>query len=224
MDIPSYTVYKSKRKSIKLVLRADGTLAIYCPKRCSREYIEEVIAKHYANLKKHHEARSDALFGESGDTLLLYGKRYPIIYNNVKKLNFDGQSFISPSKDKEIIRKEYRELLRKETRRAVTALINEISGKHGFSYGKISIKSTYSRFGSCSSKKNLNFSLSLAAFDADFIRFVVSHELCHTVHLNHGKDFYALLDKVCPMHRKIKSDGAKERSEILKSIFFEPIS
>lgn len=225
MDIPSYTVYRSKRSSIRIVMRADGTLAVYCPKRCSKQYIDGTVAKHYAELKQKHDSRGNVLFGDNGSSLFFLGTRYPVIYNNdAKKLSFDGKYFISPTEDKCAIRKEYREFLRKSTKDTVIPLVKEYAAQFEFNYGKISIKSSYSRFGSCSGKKNLNFSLALAAFDMEFIRFVVCHELCHTVHLNHSAQFYALLDKVYPDHRAVKTIGAKKRSELLKSIFFNPAS
>ena len=217
-----YTVYRTKRRTIRLVLRNDVTLAVYCPKKCSKQFIDETVSKHYAELKAKHDLRSQTLFGQDGSSLPLFGNRHHIIYNNVKKFSFDGEHFISPSTDKAEIRAMYKEFLRVQTKKAVLPIVTEIANQHGFRYGKLCIRASYSRFGSCSEKNNLNFSLALAAFPIDFIRFVVSHELCHTVHFNHSKNFYALLDKVCPENKSIKSSGAKQRSEILKSIFFNP--
>ncbi len=224
MDIPNYKVYHSKRSSIRLILRADGTLAVYCPKKCSKQYIDDTVAKHYSELKGKHDKRGDILFGQDGSSLLYLGVRYPIIYDNVKNFSFDGWCFISPTENKSDIRKMYKDFLRKRTKNAVTSLVKEYAVRFEFNYGRISVKSAYSRFGSCSGKKNLNFSLALAAFEPEFIRFVVCHELCHTVHLNHSAQFYALLDEVYPQHRAVKANGACQRSEILKAIFFNPAS
>ncbi len=216
-----YVVYKSKRKSVRLVIKANGTLAVYCPKSCTKKQLDEIVAKHYEELQEKHGMRGDALFGD-GNTLPYLGRRYPIIYNNVKKLCFDGEKFCSPSMDKETLRLLYRDFLKKQTKSLVLPLVRNYAEAFDFEYGRVSIKAIYSRYGSCSAKKNLNFSLALAAYELDFIKMVVAHELCHTKHLNHSAQFYALLDRVFPEHRATRAKNAKEHSQILKAIFFTP--
>lgn len=216
-----YKVYKSKRKSIKIIIKADGTLAVYCPKGCTKKFIDDFVATHYSNLKNKHNSRGDALFGTNGNTLPFLGNRYSIIYNE-EKFNFDGKSFISPTHEKEAIRKLYRDFLKKEAKKIILPILKELAQEYNFSYERACIKEIYSRYGSCSSKKNLNFSIALAAFDLDFIKMVVAHELCHTIHLNHSASFYKLLEKIIPEYTKINKDNSYERSLILKSIFFSP--
>ncbi len=214
-----YVVYKSKRKSIRLVIKADGTLAVYCPKDCTKRYLDEVVKKHYPSLKEKHDARGSSLFG-AGDTLPYFGKRYPIIYNNEGNFHFSGEAFISPTRNTDTLRSFYREFLKAETKKTVLPLVKAFAEQFNFNYGRVSVKAIYSRYGSCSSKKNLNFTLALAAYELDYIKMVVAHELCHTVHLNHSAQFYSLLDRVFPSHRTVKASGARERSIILKSVFF----
>lgn len=223
-ELPKYTVYRCKRKSIRIVLRANGTFAVYCPKRCPTKDIEEILSKHALLMKEHFNAKSDALFtdGSGSQTLPWLGKRYPLALTDKKRFSFDGSRFLTPTDNKEEIRILYRELLRKKSKELIPIIATEIAQKHSLSFSGLTVKAIYSRYGSCSSKKHLNFSLALAAFDTEFIRFVVSHELCHTVFMNHSTDFYALLDKVYPDHRKVKNEGAAERSVILKAIHFSP--
>ena len=165
--------------------------------------------------------QGDALFGKDGNSLLYLGKRYTIIHKE-EKFNFDGKNFLCPSKEKENIRKLYCNFLKNEAKKILPPILKEFSQRYGFSYNRVSIKAISSRYGSCSGKKNLNFSLALAAFEPEFIQMVVAHELCHTVHMNHSTSFYALLGKIIPNHKKIREINAKERSALLKSIFFSP--
>ncbi|MDR0565925.1 MAG: M48 family metallopeptidase [Prevotellaceae bacterium] len=71
-----------------------------------------------------------------------------------------------------------------------------LAAQHGFAYGKIAIKNIRSRWGSCSAKNNLNFSIYLMNLPDELVDYVVLHELCHTVHKNHGAQFWALMDAV----------------------------
>jgi predicted metal-dependent hydrolase len=62
-----------------------------------------------------------------------------------------------------------------------------------FYYNKISIKDQNSRWASCSTKRNLNFNLFLAALPVEIIDYVIIHELVHLVELNHSKKFWNLV-------------------------------
>ena len=62
----------------------------------------------------------------------------------------------------------------------------------------VKINAAKTRFGSCSSKNNLNFSCLLMRYPIEAIDYVVVHELAHIVHKNHGNDFYRLIESVLP--------------------------
>ena len=72
----------------------------------------------------------------------------------------------------------------------------------GVDYGRITIRNQKTRWGSCSSKGNLNFNCLLMLFPDDVINSVVVHELCHRKHMNHSAAFYAEVEKVFPEYRR----------------------
>ena len=74
--------------------------------------------------------------------------------------------------------------------------------KIGVTYNRITIRCQRTRWGSCSSKGNLNFNCLLALFPLEVIDSVVVHELCHRKHMNHSQRFYAEIDKVFPDYKK----------------------
>lgn len=79
------------------------------------------------------------------------------------------------------------------------------------SYHKIHIKDQKSRWGSCSGKGNLNFNWRLIMAPDEVLDYVVIHELCHLVHMNHSPDFWNLVREVCPtcmeQKRWLKANG-----------------
>ena len=81
----------------------------------------------------------------------------------------------------------------------------------GVSYGRITIRSQHTRWGSCSAKGNLNFNCLLMLCPSEVVDYVVIHELCHRKELNHSPDFWAEVEKICPdyrIHRKwLKENG-----------------
>ena len=72
----------------------------------------------------------------------------------------------------------------------------------GVTYGRITIRSQHSRWGSCSAKGNLNFNCLLMLTPDDVIEYVVVHELCHRKEMNHSLRFWAEVERVLPRYRE----------------------
>lgn len=76
--------------------------------------------------------------------------------------------------------------------------------KMNVSYHEIHIKDQRTRWGSCSNMKNLNFSWRLIMTPDGVCDYVIIHELCHLVHMNHSPEFWALVAKMCPPYKQQK--------------------
>lgn len=94
------------------------------------------------------------------------------------------------------IRKNIENALRLEAKRIIPDKIKYLSNLYGFTYNLVRINKSRSRWGSCSSKKDINISYFCLLLPEYLIDFVILHELCHTIEMNHGVKFWQLLDKV----------------------------
>lgn len=91
--------------------------------------------------------------------------------------------------------------MKDEAKRVIPDRVKYYAGIMGVTFGKITIKNQKTRWGSCSSKGNLNFNC-LLMMTPDKVRdYVVIHELCHLKQMNHSKMFWAEVEKVMPDYK-----------------------
>ena len=104
---------------------------------------------------------------------------------------------------------------RKLARELVAETIAAEAPRIGVRCRRISIRDTRSRFGSCSSEGSLSFSWRLALAPRRILDYVVVHELCHLVHLDHSRRFWSLVERVRPDFREQRDWLADHGWELL---------
>ena len=80
------------------------------------------------------------------------------------------------------------------------------------SYGRITIRNQKSRWGSCSGKGNLNFNCLLMLMPPEVIDYVVVHELCHRLEMNHSERFWKEVERVLPDY-KLRKKWLRENGD-----------
>jgi len=105
--------------------------------------------------------------------------------------------------------------LRQQAKAVLPAQLAKLAELHGFHYSNIKIRKSRSRWGSCSSKKTINLSFYLMLLPDHLIEYVLLHELCHTIQMNHGTAFWTLLDKCTQNNaRKLRKEIRKYRPNL----------
>ena len=99
-------------------------------------------------------------------------------------------------------------VLKKEAKKYLSEKCEYFASIMGLSYNRITITSAKTRFGSCSSSKNISFSYRLMLYPEPAREYVVVHELAHLKEMNHSPNFYAIIEKILPDY--------KERKKLLK--------
>ena len=87
------------------------------------------------------------------------------------------------------------ERMRREAKALLPERVAFWAQKFGFKYGRVSIRASRSKWGSCSGDNNISLSLFLMTLPEHLRDYVIIHELCHTVHHNHSAAFHALVDR-----------------------------
>jgi len=95
------------------------------------------------------------------------------------------------------------EIDRKVARKILCRRIGELAQLHNFVYNRVSIRKQKTRWGSCSSKNNINLNANLLHLPSELMDYVLLHELVHTRVKDHSKDFWDELNTIVPNARQV---------------------
>ncbi len=109
---------------------------------------------------------------------------------------------IIDASSEDLQRCELRAWVRKRARHLLPPMLARVAGQTGFDYKKVSIRSQKTRWGSCSRRGHISLNDQLMFVPADTVEYLMIHELCHTRHLNHSRDFWRLVERHCADYRR----------------------
>jgi len=135
--------------------------------------------------------------------------------NEAERIYRSRENWITKAKDKFALRRDLfemddadKEQLRRFAKEHIPPRVLEYANRFGFKYCKVRISSAKTRWGSCSAKGVLSFSLYLMRYPVECIDAVILHELVHTRHRNHKEGFYnELLELMPDYYERIKILG-----------------
>ena len=90
---------------------------------------------------------------------------------------------------------------REEIKNKIVKRVRDYSSKMKVSYNRVTVRNQKTRWGSCSSKGNLNFNYRLFYLPEELLDYVVVHELAHRRHMNHSKDFWQEVETYFPDYK-----------------------
>jgi predicted metal-dependent hydrolase len=85
---------------------------------------------------------------------------------------------------------------RTEAKTVLTDRLNLLAQKYKFSYNRLYIRNQKTRWGSCSSKNNISLNMNLVRLPQKLQDYVIFHELVHTKHKNHSREFWKEMDSI----------------------------
>jgi len=116
--------------------------------------------------------------------------------NDVLTVEFPQKADCSDEKMQIVFWNGINYFLKKEAKRVLPERVRILADEYGFSCASVKIQSSKTRWGSCSSGKNINLSFSLMLLPQHLVDYVILHELCHTKEMNHSTRFWQEMDKV----------------------------
>lgn len=113
--------------------------------------------------------------------------------NNILTVFIPYSSDICSSSVQAAIRRIVHKFLLREAWRILPGKVDCLSCKYNMPYRSLKIDSTRSRWGCCSSERNIKLSCFLLLLPERIVDYIIVHELCHTKEMNHGPRFKRLL-------------------------------
>ena len=95
---------------------------------------------------------------------------------------------------------------RREAGKILVERLEELARKHGFEYNRVFIRNQKTRWGSCSAKNNISLNVKLVCLPEKLRDYIILHELVHTRVKNHGKKYYATLDRIVDDRKSLDRD------------------
>ena len=204
------TIKKEARRTLKVAVCPEGTVHINAPHRCSQNDIDTFIEENKKwIIKQQQQSQAQAHLRQTnfktGDTLLYLGQPLTIqttdqlstteVQSTSTTITFASQTHLST---------HVTEWCRKQATAILPDRLAIYSQQTGYSYHTYKIKALKSRWGSCSTRKNINLNWRLIHCPLDVIDYVIIHELCHLKEMNHSAAFWALVNRYCANVKECK--------------------
>lgn len=204
-------IRRASARNLKITLRPFRGVEVTVPWFVSDESASRFVTEKAAWIKTRREKmaryeRKVTVFTEetvfrTRDHTLQMGKHDKAtiraeIRDQVIRITYPEFAVAGDPKIQQVVRKAILAALKMEALKHLPPLTVQLAQQHGFRHGPVICRNNKTRWGSCSGDNRISLNIHLMRLPLHLQQYIVLHELCHTVHKNHQKSFWQLLDKV----------------------------
>ncbi len=214
-SIPDYSVRVSTRaKRLQLRIKPTGCVEVVLPQGMSRKHIPGFVAQHadwiQHNLKQlriHNPTHQETTLPETIH-FPACDERWQLEVNTNQRTTTTlrayhktrGLHISGPTPQAQCA--ALQRWLSERAKHVLVPWLEKVSKEIGLPFNRVSVRAQKTRWGSCSSRKNINLNRALLFAEADTVRYLFIHELCHTVHLNHSPQYWDLVASKEPNYKQ----------------------
>jgi|LGVF01.2.fsa_nt_gb predicted metal-dependent hydrolase len=207
-----YELVYTNRKTIEIRIEPNGLVKLKLPMGASKKVVSHVFDKKATWIdEKVKFALSHALprrLYKTGEKVLFLGEKHTLKITrrptDKGKISFVDQEFIlivPENVTNEFMRNMLIALYKKLLKRVILERIHHFQSSFSVLVNKVTIRDQKTRWGSCSSGRNLSFNYRLLMAPKGVIDYIVIHEMSHLEHMNHSKVFWQKVHEVMPDYK-----------------------
>ena len=201
--VKTVKIIKSRRTTISLEITISGEILIRAPFFSNEKQINNFICKHQNWINKKLELFQTFSEPTRPDHIYYLGNEYKIILSTEMTIPFKFENNFYFSKNYFTHRKEIlQSWLKTKAHEFIIPRFMEHANSFDIHFNHVSINSASRRWGSCSTKRNVNFSLRLIMTKPAAIDYVIIHELAHLKEMNHSVNFWNEVRQMMPDYKE----------------------
>ncbi len=198
-------IIKSPRAK-KLTLRIDAKEhmpVLSVPRYCPQKKAVAFVLAHKTWIDDSLSRLPQSKPFENGETISLFGNEIIITHAPERRLGakLEGNRLLV-SGEPEFLHRRVKDFIKKKAQSEFLKRSRKYAKKLGETINGVTIKDTKSRWGSCSTLQNINYSWRIALAPDFVINYLMAHEVSHLRHPDHSADFWACVEKLCPGSEK----------------------
>lgn len=214
-------ITRSNRRTLSLSILKDGQVVIKAPNSMSQDTIEKFVydKQHWIREKLAQLHQNQVKFEEviNLKKFLLYGNQYSLKLANVKKIQTSSQDmciYMPSSTENEKILQKLKNWFKKTAKTILEERLNYISSIIKIKPNQFRISDSKGRWGACNSKGTISLNYRVIMLPPQIIDYVIIHELCHLIEMNHSKRFWTLVSSFM-QNMEVQKQNIKEYSFLL---------
>ncbi|OPZ94671.1 MAG: WLM domain protein [Firmicutes bacterium ADurb.Bin419] len=213
-----FTVILKNRKTLSIQVEAPDIITVKAPIGTSEARILEavkskskwIVQKLFEIKEMEYRKRTKQYI--NGESFIYMGRNYSLQIEYDEKTRLPeaklvrGKFYVyTNSKEEKVIKRALENWYKDKAEEKVRERVNYYQSYFDVIPTKITVKDQQKRWGSCTAKRELFFNWKCVMAPSPALDYIVVHEMCHLVHMNHSKEFWQLLKKVLPDYESRKA-------------------
>ena len=222
MVLPNYTVRESDRaKHVNLKISRLGKLEVIVPRGFDQRRIPSILQRKQGWIQKATQRieqqrsltpTSPAETLPQQISLLAIGKTLRVAYCHSSRLRVntfekgDNLTVWANENQPEACQEILRHWLGRKAEEQLIPWLRSVSSEINLPFTSASVRGQKTLWGSCSRRQTISLNYKLLFLPEPLVRYVFIHELCHTIHMNHSKDFWHLVGEYEPEYKQLDKE------------------
>jgi len=220
--LPPYSVRVSARaKRLHMKIMPPGKVEVVVPRRFDIRHVPAFVIEHRQWLQ-HHLDKMAVTYAHHlllPETIHLQAidQRWQVSYADGRRghsVELSAGELRVFGTSEQQMRQVLQHWLQQRAKEALPPWLAQVSAELGLGFSRVTVRGQKTRWGSCSARKSINLNRALLFVSPEAVRYLMIHELCHTVHLNHSTRYWALVASKMPTYEDYETELRRAMRDI----------